>query len=115
MHKFGALIEERGVVLVRLDHEERAVGMAWRNREIKRNAANQEPRRAAGALQDPGEHGRDRGLAVRPGDREDVSAGKHVLGEPLRTGYVALTTIEDRFHQRVTARPHVAAQPKLRP
>src|SRR6266516_3834271 len=69
MHEFGALVEEGGVVLIRLDNEELAAGVARRHRKIHGYPADQEAGRAARALQDPGEHCRHRGLAMRARQR----------------------------------------------
>ena len=44
VHELRALVEERRVVFVGLDHEERAVGQPRRNAEIERHAADQEAR-----------------------------------------------------------------------
>ena len=79
-----ALVEERGVVLVGLDHEERAVAEPRRHAEVQRHAADQEAGLEPGVLEDPGEHRRRRRLAVRAGDGEHPAAVQHVLGEPLR-------------------------------
>src|SRR5207237_8161452 len=67
VNELRALVEECGVVLVRFDYEERAAGMARRGRKIERNAAKQKPGRSPGALEDPGQHGRNRGFAMSAG------------------------------------------------
>src|SRR5881394_3487475 len=85
LHEFGALIEEGGVVLVRLYNEKIAAGVSGGHREIDRNPANEEARRLARALQDPGEHRRDGRLAVSAGDGQHMASGEHVIGEPLRS------------------------------
>src|SRR5206468_7294425 len=104
MHELGALIEERGVVFVGLDHEKLIPGMPRGHRKIHRHAADQEPGSAAGALQDPGEHCRYRSFALRARHRQHMAPGEDVLGEPLWARNVALTAVEDRFHQGITAR-----------
>ena len=48
--ELGALVEEGGVVLVGLDHEEGRVGRARRDVEVARDAADEEPRVEAGVL-----------------------------------------------------------------
>ena len=47
---------------------------ARRNREVARHAADQEARVAPGVLEDPGQHRRSGGLAVRSGDGEHLPA-----------------------------------------
>ena len=42
-----------------------------------------------------------------------MAPGEDVLGEPLRARNVAFATVEDRFHQRVTARDDVADHPEV--
>src|SRR5579859_4132960 len=114
MHEFGALVEESRVVLVRLNDEKLAAGVAGGHREIHRNAANQESGRPARAFQDPGEHRRHSGLAVRTGDREDVPPGENVFRQPLRTRNVTPSSVEDRLHQRIAARDDVPYHPQVR-
>ena len=107
--ELAALVEERGVVFVGLDDERRAaLAEVCRDAEVERHAADQEAGRAAGLLEDPGEHRRRPGLAVRSRDREDVAAGEDLLGEPLRPARVGDVGVEDRFDQRVAARERVA-------
>src|SRR4051812_14316961 len=50
---------------------------------------------------------------MRSGNREYVAAGQYVLGQPLRSGRVTLTAIEDRFHERVAARDDVSDHPYI--
>ena len=56
--------------------------------EVPRHAADEEAGVEARVGEDPGEHRRRRGLAVRSRHREHPLAGQHVLGEPLRPGDV---------------------------
>ena len=60
-----ALVEERRVVLVGLDHEERTVAVPRGNTEVDGNAADQEARLEASAIEDVRKHRRSRRLAVR--------------------------------------------------
>jgi hypothetical protein len=113
VHEFGALVEEGGVVLVRLDDEERGAGMAGGHWEIHRHAADEEAGGAPGPFQDPGEHGSGGCLAMRAGDGEHVLSGEDVFGQPLRPGHVALAMIKDRFQQRVAAHHNVADHPHV--
>jgi hypothetical protein len=75
--ELAALVEEGGVVLVGLDHERRArCAEARRDAEVERHAADEKAGLELGLLEDPGEHRRRPGLAVRAGDGEDVAAGE---------------------------------------
>src|SRR3982751_6111037 len=72
----------------------------WRggDREILRYTADEKARRASRAFENPGEHRRDRGLAMGAGHGEDMPARQHMLSKPLRPGDVALASVEDRLH-----------------
>ena len=70
MHKFGALVEEGGVVLVRLDHETGFARRPGRDLQVRRHPTDEEARVTAGAFQDPGQHGRSSRLAVGPGNSQ---------------------------------------------
>src|SRR6185436_9653107 len=79
-----------------------------------RDPSNEESGRQAGALQDPGQHRRGRGLAMRPRNSEHMLPHEYLVGEPLWPGYIALAGVEDRLHQRVAARHDVAHDPDIR-
>ena len=113
-HELRALIEEGGVVLVGLDHEEGRGGGARRHAEVARHAADQETGIEPRMVQDPGEHRRGGALAVRPRDREHPLVHQHVLGEPLRTGGVGEPAVEHRLHHRLAARHDVADDAEVR-
>ena len=113
VHELRPLVEERGVVLVRFDDEERSRRGPRRDAEVVRHAADQETRTLPVALEDPGEHRRRSGLPVGTGHRDHVLARQHVLGEPLRTGDVPLAAVEDRLHERVAPCHHVADHPEV--
>jgi len=51
MNELGALVEERRIVFVGFDDEERRFAQACRDTEVLRHAADQETRRAAGAFE----------------------------------------------------------------
>ncbi len=108
VHELRTLVAERGVVFVGLDDEERAISKPCRDGKVDRHAADEESRREARTLQDPGEQRGSRGLAVGTGDGEHPLAGQHVLGEPLRSRRVGAAGVEDRFKQRIAARNRVA-------
>ncbi len=103
-----ALVEERRVVFVGLDHEEARIGEPRRYAEVQRHPADQEAGIHAGVFEQPRQHRRRGGLAVRAGHREHPFAVQHMFPEPLRTGRVRQAAVEDRFHQRIAARHHVA-------
>src|SRR4051812_13215433 len=77
MNELGALVEERGVVLVRLDDEEGLLPVARGHRKIERHAANEETRRTPSLLQDPGQHRGHRRLAMGTSHSKHVAAGEH--------------------------------------
>ena len=87
--ELGALIEEGGVVLVRLDHEEGRGAQPRGQPEIQRHTADQEARGETGVLQDPGEHARGRGLAVRAGHGQHPAIAQEILAQPFGTRAIA--------------------------
>ena len=103
MDELRALVGERRVVFVGLDHEEGATRKARRDAEIHRHAADQEARIEPGVVEYPGEQRRGRGLAVRARDREHPFVAQDVLGEPLRSGSVGAAAVEDRLEQRIAS------------
>ncbi len=106
--EFRALVEERRVVLVGLDHEERAVRQSCGNREVDGHATDQESRFQSRVLKDPREHRRRRRLAVRAGNRQHPLVVQDVLVQPLRPGNVGQAGVQDRFDQRIAARDDIA-------
>ena len=108
VNELRALVEERRVVLVRLDGEERRVGEPRRDAEVHRHAADEEAGIELRVLEDPRRHGTGRRLAVRARDCKHPFATQHVLREPLRTRHVGQSQFEDALHERVAARHHVA-------
>ncbi len=106
--EFRALVAERGVVLVTLDDEERAVRKPSRDAEVGRDAADQETRLQSRPVEYPGQHRAGRRLAVRSGDRQHPLVEQHVFGEPLRTRNVTPIGIQYRLEQRVAAGDRVA-------
>jgi len=107
MHELAALVEEGGVVLVGFDHEGTALPQPSRHAEVQRYAADQKAWLQAGALQNPGQHGRRGGFAVGARDSQHMArAGgvvrrvvQHMAGQPLGTAGVRHAGIEDGFHQ----------------
>ncbi len=123
MHEFAALVEERGVVLIRLDHEQRRRGeRSWPGQgpygcaqtrgyaEVHRHTAHQEAGRQARAFQNPGQHGRGGRLAVRAGDGQHMAALQHMRGQPLRPAGIRCARVEDGLHQRKLR--HAVRQPR---
>ena len=106
--ELGALVEEGGVVLVGLDHEESRCREPRRYAEVLGYAADEKSRLETAVLQQPGEHGGGGGLAVRAGHGQHPLVPQHVLVQPLRAGDIGQVAIEDRLHQRVAARDDVA-------
>ena len=108
VHELRALVEERRVVFVGLDHELAAGAHARGHAEVLRHAADQEARRAAGVFEQPGEDRGRRGLAVRAGDGERFAAGQHAFAQPLRAGDVAAAFVEHLLDRGIAARERVA-------
>src|SRR4029077_9354801 len=69
VHELRAFVEERRVVLVRLDDEVRSRAAARAHTEVRRHATDEKPGVAAGVLQDPRQERCGRGLAVGGGGR----------------------------------------------
>ena len=109
-----ALVEEGGVVLVGLDHEVLALTEPGTRIEVLRHAADQEPRREPGVLEDEGQHARGGRLAVRARDAEHPASLQHVLRQPFRSRDVAAAAVEQRLDQRVAAAHHVADHEHVR-
>ena len=114
VHELGALVEERRVVLVRLDDEVPAAAEPRRDVEIAGHAADQKSRIEAGVLEDPGENARRRGLAVRAGDRQRPALGEHVPRQPFRAGRVGNAAFQQRLDQRIAAAHDVADDDDVR-
>ncbi len=112
VHELAALVEERGVVLVGLDHERRAgIAQPCADAEVQRHAADQEAGLASlgqGLLEDPGQHRGGGGLAMGAGHRQHMAALQHLLGQPLRAARVARAGVENGFHQRHAALDDIA-------
>ncbi len=115
VHKFGALVEKGGVVFVGLDHKQ---GLFWieagRHTQAGGHATDQEVGGQLGLLQYPAQHGAGGGLAVRAGHGQNVLLVQNVLAQPLRAGCIRQTLIQNGFHQRITARHHVAHYIEIR-
>ncbi len=116
VHELRALVEERGVVLVGLDHEMTAAAEARADVEIERHAADQEAGIESRVLENPREHAAGRRLAVRAGDAEHpaVIDLQHVARQPVGPRLVALAAVEQRFDQRIATAHHVADHEHVR-
>ena len=115
MHELRALVEERGVVLVRFNDKRLALPEPCRHTEIARHAADQKTRRQAGAFQQMRQQAGRGGLAVGAGHRQHVALGQHGLAQPLRAGDVAQTRIEHVLDGRIAARHRVADHHQVGP
>ena len=83
MNELRPLVEECGVVLVRLNNEIPGFPEPGRRSKIGRDTANQEAGLKAGIFQNPGQHGGRRRLAMCTSNREDVSVMENIFSEPL--------------------------------
>ena len=114
MNKLGALVEERGIVFIGLDHKERRIGRARGNAEIERYAADQKAGIQSRVFEYPGQHRRRSGLAVRAGYCEHPFPTQQVFMEPLRSGRKRQSAIQDLFHQPIAARHDIADHEQVR-
>ncbi len=114
MHELGALVEERAVIFVGLDHEERAAAETGRYVEVARHAADDEAGLVAAGLEDPGRHAGGGGFAVGAGNRQYPAIAQHGVVQPLRAGNVRDATFQHRLHARVAARHGVADDHQIR-
>ena len=107
--ELGALVEERGVVLVGLDDEVLARAQPARRAEVRRGAPDEPAGAPPRAFEDPGDEARHGGLAVGARDRDHVAAEEGVAGEPRRAGLVVEPRVQHVLDGRVAARhgvPH---------
>ena len=114
MHELGALVEERAVVFVGFDHEERAVAQTCGDVEISRYAANHEARLVAAGFEDPGRHARGRGFAMGTGNGNHPAVTQDEVMQPLRTGHERNIAFQYRLNARVTAGHSVADDHQVR-
>jgi hypothetical protein len=80
------LVEEGGVVLVALDDDPAAVSQPVVALEVLQDAADHEGGVAPGGVQDPGEEGRGRGLAVGARHHQGLPASHHKAVDGLGHG-----------------------------
>ena len=109
VHKFAALVKKRRVVFIGFDHEQRAaLGRAYallrdpqpcRYAKVQRHATYQKARLQACVFQNPSEHRRGGGLAMRAGHRHHMAALQNMLAHPLRAAGVAGAAVQNRFHE----------------
>lgn len=108
VHELAALVEERGVVLVGLDHELAALAQPGGDAEILGDAADQETGRTTRAFQQPGEDGGGGGLAMGTCHGQGVATRQYLFGQPLRSRNVALAGVEHGLNGGIAAREGVA-------
>ena len=106
--ELGAFVEEGGVVLVRLHHEEGGGTQASRNAEVQRHPADQESRVEPRVCEHPGEHARGGGLAMGAGHAQYPTPPQQVGLEPFGAGTVGQTLIQHVFDCRDAAAHSVA-------
>ncbi len=108
VHELRPLVEERRVVLVRLDDKVLRRPEPRRDTEVARHTADEKARLESRVLEDPRQHARGRRLAVRAGHRQHPTIAQYVFGKPRRPGIVRTPGIEERFDDRLAARQRVA-------
>ena len=99
----GALVEEGGVVFVRLDDEGPTVGEPGRTTEIQRHATDQKPRPEPGAIENERQHAAGGGLAMRAGHRDHRAAAQHIVRQPGGPRLIRKSGIEHVFDRGVAA------------
>src|SRR5205807_9373631 len=95
-------------VLVALDDERLAVGQAETRPEVLHDAADEEGRVEAPALQHPRRDARRRGLAVRTGDDERASATYELFLDDLGLRAVDEPSVQGLLDLGVSARQGVS-------
>ena len=65
-------------------------------------------------FQDPRQHGRGGGLAVRAGHCQRPFVVQNIFQQPLRAGDIGQAAIENFLHQRIAACDHVANHKQIR-
>src|SRR5260370_29625103 len=83
MKKLRALVEEGGVVLVAFENEVLALPEMKARSKIFCDSADEERRVESGGMEDPGEHGSGRGLAVSSGDGQHFFAAQEFVMQQL--------------------------------
>ena len=114
MDELGALVEEGGVVLVGLDHEEGRLAEARRHAEVLGHPPHQETRLEAGIFEDPRQQRGGGGLAVGARHGQHPAPLQHVLGQPLGARYVGQPLVEDGLEERIAAGDRVAHHEDVR-
>lgn len=114
VHKLGALVEERAVILVGFDHKERAVSQTRRDVEITRYAADDEARLIAAGFEDPGRHARGGRFAVGTGNGNHPAVAQDEVMQPLRAGHERNIAFQYRLNARIAAGHGVANNHQVR-
>ncbi|OIQ95398.1 hypothetical protein GALL_225590 [mine drainage metagenome] len=113
MHELRPLVEKRRVVLVGLHHEKAGLAQTRGSFEIHRHAADQKTGAQSRMLENPGQHGRRRRLAMGARHGQGPTPCKNMLGQPLRPADIGLAGVQNGFHQGVAARDCIAHHPEL--
>src|SRR5450759_1371403 len=111
MDKFGTLIEESRIVLIRLNHKQTGIGEARGSAKVLRHATDEKSWVLAGRFEDPCEHGGGRSLTVGASDCKHPLRAQDVLRQPLRAGDIGLVAVENFFYQGSAAGDDVADHP----
>jgi hypothetical protein len=114
MDELRSFVEERGVVLVRLDDEGRTGTEPGGTAEVLGHATDEKPRVPARGGKHGSQHRRRRRLAVGSGHGKNMALAQHMLRKPLRTRDERQLAIKNRLHQRIPARDDVADDVQLR-
>ena len=114
VNEFAALVEEGGVVFIRFHHKKRRLTESGRDPEIAGHTTNQITGIEPGVLQNPGQHGAGRGLAVGTGHRQHPAPGQDHILQQLGTGGIGQAPIQHGFHGRIAPTQGIADHHQIR-
>ncbi len=114
VYELGALIKERAVILVGLNHKERAVAQARGDVEVARHAADHKARLIAAGFEDPGRHARRGGFTVGTGYRQHPAVAQHKVVQPLRAGHIGNALLQHCLNARIAPRHGITNNHQIR-
>ena len=114
VHKLGTLVEEGAVILIRLNHKERAFAQARGDVKIARHTADHESGLIAAGFQNPCGHSRRGGFAMRTRNGNHPTVAQHKIMQPLRTRHIRDVLFQYRLNARVTTRHGVTDDHQVR-
>ena len=112
--ELGALVKERAVVLIRLDHKEITAAQPGRYRKVLGHTAYQVTGIKAGLVENPQQHGRCGGFAMGTGYGHYPTVAQDLPGKPFRARHIINAPVEHCFHFRVTPGHGISDQHQIR-